>query len=582
MAELNRQLSIRQRRNQYKDNFLQSLGKLSDRDTEQIGFQELGQYIVECNDLEDLSVAVNAFTSINTESPTFTRKDTLKLIEFLLTTANPQQAQLISSRYLQKIVGYVKGKFIDPDPAVRELSGITLGKIAGHVSASKGESNKTITSQILECMASQNSNISCMATISLLNYSTSDFPPDLTDAQVKQLLKLLNSQHFLGKANLLKSICQYVDQVHGETTGIGLTNWSLFGQFCSHIIGSFSLHGTKKKPSAGLIVCFKDKEWQTRYSAIECLGALLETLGPDELQIRENVQDILDAEECLKSDKVKQVRELGSQIRPILLLVKNFKKGDDWPNYLKSQKLSEQQEAPAKRPQSAFKSSLKRASTFKREIESDFLISLSQNASENEQLPTIKQSEEVNSQEQKQDSNYASLQDQVHRLMDMVDRLSQYSVDAVTKLQERIEKLEHQVQDKETPSENNSEIQTPQQGSYLNENEREVLNALQLGDDEILKLLQNDLSIWENLSDELLASLLRKVLSVFNRQGSSIIVIRSLWRLADLENKQVQVSKNLQEQIIQSLSESDFEEELQESAAMLLETFQRVWTKADD
>eukprot|EP01023_Acetabularia_acetabulum_P057158 TRINITY_DN6648_c0_g1_i2.p2 TRINITY_DN6648_c0_g1~~TRINITY_DN6648_c0_g1_i2.p2 ORF type:complete len:167 (-),score=31.19 TRINITY_DN6648_c0_g1_i2:202-702(-) len=166
--------------------------------------------------------------------------------------------------------------------------------------------------------------------------------------------------------------------------------------------------------------------------------------------------------------------------------------------------------------------------------------------------------------------------------MDMVDRLSQYSVDAVTKLQERIEKLEHQVQDKETPSENNSEIQTPQQGSYLNENEREVLNALQLGDDEILKLLQNDLSIWENLSDELLASLLRKVLSVFNRQGSSIIVIRSLWRLADLENKQVQVSKNLQEQIIQSLSESDFEEELQESAAMLLETFQRVWTKADD
>eukprot|EP01025_Chloroclados_australasicus_P021467 TRINITY_DN2258_c1_g2_i2.p1 TRINITY_DN2258_c1_g2~~TRINITY_DN2258_c1_g2_i2.p1 ORF type:complete len:317 (+),score=44.72 TRINITY_DN2258_c1_g2_i2:431-1381(+) len=313
------------------------------------------------------------------------------------------------------------------------------------------------------------------------------------------------------------------------------------------------------------------------------------------------MQDVHDTADFLRSDKVKQVRDMTLQVRPVLVAAKDFVNSteQDWRAFYKKSK----SDAPPESPRRTLSSlhSKKLSATFKRDIDTDFMQAEEQAFYEqtDQNIPSRKSREHsVTFQDQERT---ASLQIQVQRLTEIVDRLSQFSVDAITKLTERVDKLEQQVynatttatkkdnsvqdekeidkEEKITTQVEDKQLEQSIPERQLTAKEHEVVAAVQHGDDAVLKLLQNQLAVWEDLNGDILELLLNKVMVVLAKIGSSIIVVRSLWRLADLENKQVQVEVEMQGNLLQCLQQLEVDPELQESVQMLIETLGRVWKR---
>ncbi|XP_058113461.1 TORTIFOLIA1-like protein 2 [Magnolia sinica] len=258
-----------------------ALNKLADRDTYQIGAEEL-ERIAEGLNPEQAVPFLSCVIETDSEQKSAVRKECVRIMG---TLARFHGALL--GPHLGKMIGSIVKRLKDPDSAVKDTCVETVGVLASKISNCSGEGDGpfvALVKPLFEALGEQNRQVQsgCALCLAKVIDTANDPPVALLLRMLTRIIKLLKNQHFMAKPALIELIRSII-QAGGASTGHALS------------AAITSIQET-----------LKSNDWTTRKAASVALAGLAASCGS--LLVSFRASCILSLESC-RFDKVKPVRD---------------------------------------------------------------------------------------------------------------------------------------------------------------------------------------------------------------------------------------------------------------------------------
>ncbi|XVE78714.1 hypothetical protein DITRI_Ditri14bG0000700 [Diplodiscus trichospermus] len=258
-----------------------ALNKLADRDTYQIGVDEL-EKTAECLSPDKISPFVSCILDTDSEQKSAVRKECIRLMAIL---ARFHQGLIVP--YLSKMVASIVRRLKDPDSVVRDACHETMGVLASKLSNQENENDGVfvqLVKPLFEALGEQNKQVQSGAALCLASVidNTHDPPVSVLQRMLTRTTKLLKNPHFMGKSSVIE-LNRSIILAGGATTE------SLLGA-----------------AMASIQEALKNSDWTTRKAASIALGEIASSGSSFLGLFRASCIRSLDS--C-RFDKVKPVRD---------------------------------------------------------------------------------------------------------------------------------------------------------------------------------------------------------------------------------------------------------------------------------
>ncbi|KAK7314323.1 hypothetical protein VNO77_32842 [Canavalia gladiata] len=265
-----------------KHRIVGALNKVGDRDTQQIGMDELERMAHGLRG-EGIWAFVSCILDTDSEQKTAIRKECIRLMG---TLASFYEAGLILPHLPKMVVSIVK-RLRDPDSVVRDVCVHTVALLASKLVNNNNDKDKAfllLARPIFEALGEQNKHVQSGSALCLARIIDNTLHPPLSllHKMLTRTLKMLKNPHFMAKPALLE-LTRSIIQVGGAPTQ----------NILSAAIGSIQ-------------EALKDTDWTTRKAASLALGDI--GLSGASFLACFRASCIQSLESC-RFDKVKPVRD---------------------------------------------------------------------------------------------------------------------------------------------------------------------------------------------------------------------------------------------------------------------------------
>ncbi|EOY31702.1 ARM repeat superfamily protein, putative isoform 1 [Theobroma cacao] len=258
-----------------------ALNKLADRDTYQIGVDEL-EKTAECLTPDKISPFLSCILDTDSEHKSAVRKESIKL---MATLARFHQGLI--GPYLSKMVASIVKRLKDPDSVVRDACQETFGVLASKLSNQELDNNGVfvaLVKPLFEALGEQNKQVQSGAALCLVRVidKTHNPPASILQRMLTRTTKLLKNPHLMAKSSVIE-LNRSIIQAGGATTQSLLT-----------------------AAIASIQEGLKNSDWTTRKAASMALGEIASSGASFLGTFRASC--IRSLESC-RFDKVKPVRD---------------------------------------------------------------------------------------------------------------------------------------------------------------------------------------------------------------------------------------------------------------------------------
>ncbi|XP_042493928.1 microtubule-associated protein TORTIFOLIA1-like [Macadamia integrifolia] len=263
-----------------KQRILNSLSKLSDRDTYQIAVEDLEKNIQTLSpDGNGVSILLNCLYDASNDPKPAVKKESLRLLALLCTTHSDY-----ALTHLTKIIAHIVRRLKDSDSGVRESCRDAIGTLSSQYlggDADNGNIGSVVSlfvKPLFEAMAEQNKTVQAGAAMCMARMIDSAADPPVAAFQklCPRISKFLNSQNYLVKAALLPVVASL-----SQVGAIAPQSLPVFLQ---------SIHE-----------CLESTDWATRKAAADTLTALA---SHSSHLIADGTTSMITALEACRFDKV--------------------------------------------------------------------------------------------------------------------------------------------------------------------------------------------------------------------------------------------------------------------------------------
>ncbi|KAF5179822.1 Microtubule-associated protein tortifolia1 [Thalictrum thalictroides] len=266
-----------------KQRILISISKLSDRDTYQIGVQDL-ENVIQTISSDGVSMLLNCLYDVSGDPKPSVKKEVLRLISLLVTSHSD-----FTSTHLTKIIAHIVKRLKDSDSGVRDSCRDAIGALSLQYLRGNGDNGNLgsvvslFVKPLFETMNEEKKAIQAGAAMCMARMveCAVDVPVSVLQKLVPRICKCLNSENFLAKAALL-SVVANLSKVRG--------------------IASQSMPTLLQT----VLDCLKSNDWTSRKAAADTLIALASHASQ---LITERASSHITALEACRFDKMKPVRE---------------------------------------------------------------------------------------------------------------------------------------------------------------------------------------------------------------------------------------------------------------------------------
>ncbi|KAK1269670.1 Microtubule-associated protein TORTIFOLIA1 [Acorus gramineus] len=265
-----------------KQRVVAALNKLADRDTYQIGSDELERIAVGLAGPESLAPLLSCVLETDSEQKSSVRKECVRVMGTLARSHGE-----IMAPHLPKMVGSIVKRLKDSDSVVRDACVETVGVLASKMSGGDEAGNGCfviLVKPLFEVLGEQNRQVqigSALCLVSIVDNAT-DPPIPVLLRMLMRVVKLMKNQHFMAKPALIELIRSIV-QAGGAST-------------------EHALSSAMKSIQDAL----KSSDWTTRKAASMALAGIAACGGSFLGSFKSSCVRAL---ECCRFDKVKPVRD---------------------------------------------------------------------------------------------------------------------------------------------------------------------------------------------------------------------------------------------------------------------------------
>ncbi|KAI3715223.1 hypothetical protein L6452_22195 [Arctium lappa] len=264
-----------------KQRVVVALNKIADRDTYEIGVEELGRTI-ESLTPDGVSPFLSCILDTDSEQKIAVRKECIRLMGMLATFH-----QDLIGPHLGKMVASIVKRLKDPDSVVREACIETMGVLASKLSTADNEPEGSfvlLVRPLFEALGEQNKHVQCGAALCLSRLIDHTHAPPLSILQrmLTRTIKMLKSPHFMAKPAMIELNKSFI-QAGGASSQSMLT-----------------------AAMTGIQEALKNSDWRTRKAASEALAEIASSNGLYSGSLKSSC--IRSLEMC-RFDKVKPVRD---------------------------------------------------------------------------------------------------------------------------------------------------------------------------------------------------------------------------------------------------------------------------------
>lgn len=184
-----------------------ALNKLADRDTHQIGVEEL-EKIAQGLAPEGIVPFLSCVIDTDSEQKSGVRKECIRIMGTLARFHGD-----LLSPHIGKMVSSVVKRLKDQDTVVRDACVETVGVLSSMVKGCEGGENGggsfvVLARPLFEALGEQNKQVQSGSAMCLARVidNASDLPVSLLGRMLNRILKLLKNQHFMAKAALIELV----------------------------------------------------------------------------------------------------------------------------------------------------------------------------------------------------------------------------------------------------------------------------------------------------------------------------------------------------------------------------------------
>ncbi|XP_047952184.1 TORTIFOLIA1-like protein 2 [Salvia hispanica] len=270
---------------QLKQRVALSVNKLADRDTYQLGVEEL-EKVIECLTPDGVAPFLSCILDTDSEQKSAVRKECIRLMGTLATFHDG----LIGS-HLGKIVASIVKRLKDSDTVVRDACVETVGVLASKLSGGRMEGDGvfiTLVRPLFESLGEQNKQMQtgCALCLSQVIDNIHDPPPLVLQKMLGKTIKFLKNPHFMAKPAVIE------------------LNRSII------LAGGAPSHSSLTAALTSIQELLKNSDWTTRKAACAALGDIASCGAACLSSYR--LSCIRSLEAC-RFDKVKPVRDIALQ-----------------------------------------------------------------------------------------------------------------------------------------------------------------------------------------------------------------------------------------------------------------------------
>lgn len=268
-----------------KQRVVLALNKLADRDTYQLGVEEL-EKTIECLTPDGVAPFLSCILDTDFEKKSAVRKECIRLMGTLATF----HEGLIGS-HLGKITASIVKRLKDSDSVVRDACAETVGVLASKLSSGRMETDSvfiTLVRPLFEALGEQNKQMQTGSALCLsqLIDNIHDPPPLVLQKMLSRTIKFLKNPHFMAKPAVIE------------------LNKSII------LAGGAPSHSSLTAALTSIQETLKNSDWTTRKAACAALGEIASCgaacLGSYRLSCIRSL-------EACRFDKVKPVRDIALQ-----------------------------------------------------------------------------------------------------------------------------------------------------------------------------------------------------------------------------------------------------------------------------
>ncbi|KAK3008430.1 hypothetical protein RJ639_014773 [Escallonia herrerae] len=258
-----------------------ALNKLADRDTYQIGVEQL-EKIIQFLTPDGVAPFLSCILDTDSEQKSAVRKECIRLMGTVATFHEG-----LIGQYLGKMVASIVKRLKDPDSVVRDACVETVGVLATKLSTDEGESDGVfvvLVKPLFEALGEQNKQVQSGSALCLARVidNTNDPPLVILQRMLTRTVKLLKNPHFMAKPAVIE-LNRSIIQAGGAPT-----------------------RSTLSAALASIQDALKNSDWQTRKAASTALGEIASSGGSYFSSFKSSC--IHSLESC-RFDKVKPARD---------------------------------------------------------------------------------------------------------------------------------------------------------------------------------------------------------------------------------------------------------------------------------
>ncbi|KAK9269469.1 hypothetical protein L1049_001244 [Liquidambar formosana] len=258
-----------------------ALNKLADRDTYQIGVEEL-EKAAECLTPEGITPFLSCILDTDSEQKSAVRKECIRMMG---TLANFHEGLI--GPHLGKMIASIVKRLKDQDSVVRDACVETVGVLASRLGNREGESDGVfvvLVKPLFEALGEQNRQVQSGSAFCLARIidNTHDPPISILQRMLTRTMKLLKNPHFMAKPAVIE-LNRSIIQAGGAPT-----------------------HNVLSAAMISIQESLKNSDWTTRKAASVALGEMASSGGSFLGSFKASCMRSL---ELRRFDKVKPVRD---------------------------------------------------------------------------------------------------------------------------------------------------------------------------------------------------------------------------------------------------------------------------------
>ncbi|KAI3443468.1 hypothetical protein Pfo_000133 [Paulownia fortunei] len=278
-------VSNQQAVSELKQRVVLALNKLADRDTYQLGVEEL-EKTVECLTPDWVAPFLSCILDTDSEKKSAVRKECIRLMGTLATFHEG-----LVGPHLGKMVASIVKRLKDSDSVVRDACTETVGILASKLSSSRIETDGVfvvLVKPLFEALGEQNKQVQSGSALCLSQVidNIHDPPPLVLQKMLARTVKLLKNPHFMAKPAVIE------------------LNRSII------LAGGAPTHSSLTAALTSIQESLKNSDWAARKAACAALGDIASCRAACLGSFRTSCMRCL---ESCRFDKVKPVRDIALQ-----------------------------------------------------------------------------------------------------------------------------------------------------------------------------------------------------------------------------------------------------------------------------